>query len=109
MTDNNELTRLEEIIDNLLNRYGKLEEENRKNLATIEARNEEIEELQQKLAGLEKEKEQVQERVSGILKSIEEWEGRERAGGNAEEIPAEDEEGTRGSEEEWPKLFGTES
>lgn len=77
MADNNELVRLEEIVDGLLSRYNKLEEENRKYLTMIKEKDTEIEDLQGKLAGLESDKEQVQKRISGILKTIEDWQSRE--------------------------------
>ncbi|MFO7762047.1 MAG: hypothetical protein R6V20_10620 [Desulfobia sp.] len=86
MADNNELVRLEEIIDNLLSKYNKLEEENRKYLTMIKEKNTEIEDLQGKLAGLENDKEQVQKRISGILKTIEDWQSREEDDKEEEEI-----------------------
>lgn len=106
MTENNELLRLEEIIENLLERYNKLDKENSRNLAVIEDKNAEIEDLQARLAGLENEKNHVQQRISGILKSIEDWESR---GGDEEneEHSAGSEDDLKSSEEEWPKLFDT--
>ncbi|MFP3984044.1 MAG: hypothetical protein ACLFV2_10190 [Desulfurivibrionaceae bacterium] len=106
MSDDNELERLEKIIDSLLNKYNKLEEVNKKHIATIEEKNTEIEELKAKLDGLANEKDHVQKRISGILRSIEDWEsGRVDEEGKEEETQAEID--PEKPQEEWPKLFGT--
>lgn len=106
MSDDNELERLEQIVDSLLNKYNQLEEENKKHMAIIEEKNTEIQDLKAKLDGLANDKEHVQKRISGLLRSIRDWESNRMGKEEKEEESREAEIEPEESQEEWPRLFG---
>lgn len=106
MSDDNELERLEQIVDSLLNKYNQLEEENKKHIAIIDEKNTEIQDLKAKLDGLANDKEHVQKRISGLLRSIQDWESSRKGKEEKEEDP-QSEIDPEESQEEWPRLFGT--
>jgi chromosome segregation ATPase len=97
MNKNEELVRLEQFVDSLLNKYNDLKENYHSLEATLGRRDEEITELKADLAELRDERSEVGSRVSGLLGRIEQWEAEQ--GG---EDPETAEEGSQGS------LFDTE-
>jgi len=80
MMDQTDLGRLEEMVDSLLAGYNRVKDEKSQLLATLEAKEREIEELQISLAKLSDEKGDVRQKISSILGSIEDWEKGKVAG-----------------------------
>ncbi|MCB2183438.1 MAG: DUF904 domain-containing protein [Desulfobulbaceae bacterium] len=74
MEQNNDLTKLASVVEDMLSRFNKLKEEKEDLLLTLAAKEEQIKELQESVSSLNEEKSDVYERVSGILGSIDEWE-----------------------------------
>ncbi len=92
MNKNEELVRLEEFVDSLLNKYNDLKTKYHSLEATLASRDETITELKADIAELDSERSEVGSRVSGLLGRIEQWESEQ--GG---EEPVNDAEGMQGS------------
>ncbi len=81
-----DLERLEGIVEKLLHRLDGLVRERDELARTLQAREAELEELRRRNAGLVEERAEVHQRVSRLLGAIEEWEqshGAAAAGGEA--------------------------
>ncbi|RUM37097.1 MAG: hypothetical protein DSY50_01010 [Desulfobulbus sp.] len=92
MNKNEELVRLEEFVDSLLNKYNDLKEQCHALEATLASREEEIVSLKSDIDGLKDERSEVGSRVSGLLGRIQQWESEQ--GGDE---PVNDAEGMQGS------------
>ncbi|MHB8789526.1 MAG: cell division protein ZapB [Desulfobulbaceae bacterium] len=74
MSNNEELVRLEQFVDNLLTKYRKLQETYRALEASMEERDTECARLKETIAELRSERSEVGNRVAGLLERIERWE-----------------------------------
>jgi len=74
MASEQELQKLEQLVENLLGRFQALKREKNELAALVAAKDKRIEELDSQLDSLGSERTQVQDRVSTLLSSIEEWE-----------------------------------
>lgn len=90
MSNNEELVRLEQFVDNLLAKYRKLQETYRTLEASLEERETECARLKETIAELRSERSEVGNRVAGLLERIERWEVEQvdgDAGGEAKVEP----------------------
>jgi chromosome segregation ATPase len=92
MNKNEELVRLEEFVDSLLNKYNGLKGQYHSLEVTLASRDEEISELKADIAELKDERTDVGSRVSGLLGRIEQWEAEQGS-----DEPVNDAEGMQGS------------
>jgi phage shock protein A len=97
MENKTELARLEEFVDKLLTRYGKLQELYGALETRLEERDAECARLKEQIAELRTERSQVGNKVAGLIDRIEQWEA------ESGDIAGEDAEGVQG------KLFLKES
>ncbi len=97
MNKNEELIRLEDFVDNLLNKYNDLKGKYHNLEATLARRDEEIDGLKADIAELRDERSEIGTRVSGLLGRIEQWEADQT-----------EEETTDSGEDAQGSLFGAE-
>ena len=74
MTKEADLIKLESVVTNLMGRFNALKQEKNELEAQLGAKEEKIDELNEKINSLTDEKTDVHGRVSNLLGSIEEWE-----------------------------------
>jgi chromosome segregation ATPase len=86
MSNNEELVRLEQFVDNLLTKYRKLQETHHALEASLVEKEAECAKLKETVGELRSERSEVGTRVAGLLERIERWEVEQVAGGEA---PAE--------------------
>jgi uncharacterized coiled-coil protein SlyX len=91
MEKNEELVRLEQFVDNLLNKYNDLKARFHALEATLAERDMECDGLKADIAELRDERSEVGSRVSGLLGRIQQWEAEQ------EESPQESDEEKQGS------------
>ncbi len=74
MEENNELIRLEQFVDKLLNKYKELKQRHDSLKVALDQRDNECAELKGKIDNLDSERVVVGERVTSLIDRIEEWE-----------------------------------
>ncbi len=92
MENNTELVRLEQFVDNLLNKYNDLKDRFHALEGTLRERDDECAALKEELNELTSERTEIGSRVSGLLGRIEQWEAEQ-----GETVLATGEEGQQGS------------
>lgn len=74
MTKEQDLVKLENIVENLILRFNVLKQENNELTAQLQAKEEKINELQVQVDSLNENTSEVKGRVSSLIDSIEDWE-----------------------------------
>ena len=86
MEQNEDLARLEQFVDKLIGSHEKLKNENSEIKAQLQAKQQEIDELQEKIKNLQEDRSIMHNRVIGLIGRIDEWEkafGDEEPGKNS--------------------------
>ena len=92
MEENAELVRLEQFVDNLLNKYNDLKEKYHQLEETLRERDDECAALKNDVSGLKDERSAVGSRVANLLGRIEQWENEQEG-----PLSSEDAEGRQGT------------
>jgi predicted nuclease with TOPRIM domain len=87
------LARLEEAIDKLLDSQREMQQEKTRLTALLAQREQEVTNLRQQLEAVQGERSQIHQRVAGLIDSIEKWEKLSGSKGQAEEAGAKVSEG----------------
>ena len=74
MEQNEDLARLEQFVEKLIDNHNQLKRENGEMLAQLQAKEQEIAELQEKMKNLQEDRGVMHNRVSGLIERIEKWE-----------------------------------
>ena len=85
MEYNEDLARLEQFVEKLIDNHNQLKSENKDIYAQLQAKQQEIVELQEMIENLQKDRNVIHNRVTGLIDRIDEWEkafDREDAGQN---------------------------
>lgn len=99
MTKEQDLAKLENIVENLLLKFNGLKQEKNELVAQIQAKEEKIIELQTQIESLSENRSEVHGRVSNLINSIEDWE---------KSFFAEDDDGTVINQSAGKKKSGAE-
>ena len=98
MEDNENLARLEQFVEKLIDSHNKLKDENSEIYEQLQAKQQEISELQETLKNLREDRNLMLNRVTGLIDRIDDWEKnleQEEAGKNSD---AENEAGQDSSQ-----------
>jgi len=90
MENNTELVRLEQFVDNLLNKYNNLKNSFHALEGTLRERDDECSALKEEIAGLTSQRTEVGSRVSGLLGRIEQWESEQDETAQADDEEEQD-------------------
>ncbi len=90
--ENTKLTKLEEVVDKLIEQSKGLKNDKKMLQATLQTREDEIKALETRVAELNDKQDKISERVDNLINSIEDWEK------SSEPTPAEEPEGSEGGE-----------
>lgn len=74
MEQNEDLARLEQFVEKLIDNHNQLKRENGEMHAQLQAKVQEIAELQEKMKNLQEDRGVMHNRVSGLIERIEKWE-----------------------------------
>ena len=74
MEQNQDLARLEQFVEKLIENHNKLKNENNEMHLKLQANQMEIAELQEKLKNLQEDRNVMHDRVTGLIDRIDEWE-----------------------------------
>lgn len=74
MEQNEDLARLEQFVDKLIGSHDQLKNENSEINAQLQAKQQEIDELQEKIKNLQEDRSIMHNRVIGLIDRIDEWE-----------------------------------
>lgn len=74
MEQNEDLARLEQFVEKLIDNHNQLKRENGEMHALLQAKEQEIAELQEKMKNLHEDRGVMHNRVSGLIERIEKWE-----------------------------------
>ena len=74
MEQNEDLVRLEQFVEKLIESHNQLKKEKNEIMAQMQERQQEITELQEKIKNLQEDRSTIQTRVIGLIDRIDEWE-----------------------------------
>jgi uncharacterized coiled-coil DUF342 family protein len=74
MEQNQDLARLEQFVEKLIESHNQLKKEKNEMIAQMQERHQEIAELQEKIKNLQEDRSTIQNRVIGLIDRIDEWE-----------------------------------
>ena len=97
------LTRLEKIVENLLDKLDSIQQEKNKIEAALAAKEKENSDLKAELGNIRQDKDKIHERVSTLISSIEKWESQSGSKSADAAAPAPDVEAEPDSNQK--KLF----
>ncbi len=91
--ENTKLTKLEEVVDKLIEQLKGFKNDKKMLQTTLQIREDEIKALETQMAELNDKQNKISERVDNLINSIEDWEN------SPDSAPAEKSEGPEGGEE----------